>query len=271
MVINKINQYLTENELILNDAIRYEIEKMAGVCFKRQFMEVKEDTKKGKLQLSGAGKCPRQLAYGYHGVEKKGKELNSRSKIVFFQGDLVELMIVSIAKLAGCNLIGTGLNQGVVKLPVAGYIIEGHPDGFLLEPEEILLIEVKSMSSYGFARFQDGEIDEGYLAQVNSYVDATGLERCVFIGLNKDSGVLHEIILTKDDTIVKQCKENLLCVLNSSPEKLPEPKYKPNKKGFYPWNCLYCSWWGVCHPNAEKVLVKNSYKLAEKKCNPPTK
>jgi hypothetical protein len=264
MIIDKIGKYLTDNNLTLNDTIRYEIEKLAGVAFKRQFMEIKEEASKGKLRLSGCGSCARKLAYGYHGIEKKGKELDARSKIVFFQGDLVELMLVSIAKLAGCNLLATGLNQIKVTLKVNGNSIEGHPDGLLLENQELYLVEFKSMSSFGFKRFQNKEIDEGYLAQVNCYLEALGLKKCVFVGLNKDAGVLHEMILEKDEQMVKFCKNNILSVLNSTLEKLPLPAYEKDTKGYYPWQCLYCPWWILCKPNAGKVLVGSSYKLKEK-------
>ena len=265
MIVDKVNKYLSSNNLISDESISYEVARLSSWVFKRQFMGSKEDDGQGKIYLSGAGKCARQLAYAYHGIEKKGKEMDSRSKIVFFQGDLTELMIVSIAKLAGCNIIATGLNQGVVKFPVNGREVEGHPDGLLLESGEILLVELKSMSSYGFKDFQGGVIDENYLAQVNCYMEALDIRRCVFIGLNKDSGVLHEMVLTKDEAIVKNCRENLLSVLNSTKEKLPKPKFKANEKtGFLPWQCRYCSHFGICKPNAKLVLVGNAYKLCEK-------
>lgn len=265
MIIDKINAYLSNNNLTINDSLRYEVEKLAGVSFRRQFMQTEETVSKGKLRLSSAGNCARKLSYAYHGFEKKGKEIDSRSKIIFFQGDLVELMLISIARLSGCNLIATGLSQALAQLPVNGQMIDGHPDGILIDGGELLLVEVKSMSSYGFEDFQRGEIDDGYFAQVNAYMSALGLKRCVFVGLNKDSGVLHEMIVNRDDALVEKIKANLLSVIKSTPESLPVPAYDVNDKGFYPWQCLYCAYWGLCRVNAEKVLVGKSYKLKEKK------
>ena len=264
MIVDRINRYLSSNETILNDSVRYDVEKMAGVSFRRQFMENSEREHKGKLYLSGAGKCARQLAYGYHGFEPRGKKVDSRSKIVFFMGDLVEFMIIPLAKLAGCNLVATGLQQTTVSFKANGEMVYGHPDGLLIEPEENFLVEIKSMSSYGFDKFQDGDIDDSYLAQVNCYLEGTNLKRCVMVAVNKDSGVLHEQIVTKDNAIVEACRLNLKNVLNSSPGLLPDPKYQKDEKGFYPWQCLYCAYWGHCRTNAEEVLVKNSYKLKEK-------
>lgn len=264
MIVDKIYTYLSQEGKTLDEALRYEVEKLAGVSFKRQFMTEENGVSKGVLRLSSAGKCARQLAYGYHGFEKKGKEIDARAKIIFFQGDLVELMLASIAKLSGCNLTATGLNQATVELPVNGGFIKGHTDGLLIEPGEILLVEFKSMSSYAFERFQDGFIDDSYIAQYNSYMAAMGLKRCVFIGLNKDSGILHEMVIHRDEEIVDKCRQNLLTVIKSTPENLPDQAYQPDEKGMLPWQCTYCAYWGICRPNAEKVLVRNAWKLKEK-------
>lgn len=266
MIIDKILTYLSQEGKTLDEALRYEVEKLAGVSFKRQFMTEENGVSKGTLRLSSAGKCPRQLAYGYHGYEKKGKEIDARAKIIFFQGDLVELMLASIAKLAGCNLTATGLNQATVSLPINGTIVKGHTDALLIEAGEIFLVEFKSMSSYSFERFEKGYIDDSYIAQYNGYLEALGINRCVFVGLNKDNGVLHEMVITKDPKIVERIKANLSTVLESTPENLPDPpkEYGPDEKGLYVWQCLYCAYWGLCRTNAEKVLVKNSYKLKEK-------
>lgn len=266
MIIEKIGKYLSESGKKVDEGLRYEVEKMAGYVFKRQFMAEDEAVSKGTIRLSSAGRCARQVSYAYHGFEKKGKEIDARAKLVFWTGDLVELTVVNLAKLAGANLTATGFNQLQIKLPVNGTFISGHPDGVLFEDKQQYLLEVKSMSSYGFEKFMKGDIDEAYLAQVNAYMECLGLDKCVFVGLNKESGVLHEIVLDKNPAIVEKVRKNLLDVIHSTPDQLPEqPKeYGPDDKGFYSWQCLYCSFWGHCRTNAEKVLVRNSYKLKEK-------
>ena len=266
MIVDRINDYLSGKEVVVNEALRYEIEKFSGSVFKRQFMTEEQPVTQGKIRLSGCGKCVRQLAYGYHGMEKKGKEMDSRAKIIFWAGDLTELTCIGLARLAGVNLIATGLNQVTVTLPVNGSIIEGHPDGMLLHNKELFLIEIKSMSSFSFRRFEDGYIDPSYICQVQSYMHCLGLSRCVFVALNKDNGVMQERIIEKDEQVLEKIRGTIKAVLHSTPEELPEPPEEFNKdaKGIYPWNCLYCAYWGHCRTNAEKVLVRNSYKLKEK-------
>jgi len=274
MIIDKIQSYIFDKKFTIEEAIRYEIEKIAGASFKRQFMEENDKDATGKLWFSSLGKCARQVAFGYHGVEKAGKEIDGRAKMIFWMGDLIELTIVCLAKLAGCNIIATGLQQTRVSLPINGdpeKVVSGRPDGLLIDSKEILLVEVKSMSSFAFDRFErEGEagLDQSYIVQVNLGMEACGVKRCVVVGFNKDNGVMHEIIIEKTDAALKIAADNVKAILASTPETLPPPPasldFDP-KTRFYPWQCLYCAYWMKCRTNAEKVVVRGSYKLQEKK------
>ena len=149
MIIEKIYQYLSEEGKTLDEAIAYEVGLMAQWAFKRQFMTDEEAISKGRVRLSAAGRCPRQNAYAFHGFEKKGKEVDARSKFTFFAGDLTELAIVGVAKAAlkkygGGSLVATGRDQVTISLPVNGALIQGHPDGLYLALKTIYLLEVKS-------------------------------------------------------------------------------------------------------------------------------
>lgn len=269
MIIDKINKWLTDSEGHQDTRTVYQIEKLAGLAFQRQFMDAKEETKSGKLYMSQAGKCARQIAYGYHGIEKNGKEIDSRANITFWQGDMAELMLIQLAKVAGCNIVASGFDQIRVEIPIKTtdeqmIFSSGYADGLLLQDKKVYLVECKSYASYAYDRFEKGNIDDSYLAQINMYLEVHGLQTCVMVAMNKDNGVLGERIIEKDEAIVKACKENLLSVVNSTPEELPERKHQPNEKGAYVWNCLYCAWWGVCLPEAEKVLVSNRWQLRKK-------
>ena len=83
MIVDKINEYLSNNNLLLDEALRYEVEKLAGATFKRQFMDNEERDSKGKIYFSSVGRCSRQVAYQFHGFEKKGKEIDGRAKLIF--------------------------------------------------------------------------------------------------------------------------------------------------------------------------------------------
>lgn len=265
MIADKISAYLADTNSTVNEHLCYQIEKLAGFAFRRQFMTASKDNDRtGIISLSAAGKCPRQLAYGYLGFEKNGKEIDGRGRITFFQGDLVELTLMALARLAGCNIVGTGFNQITVKLPLQDYILEGHPDGFLIE-DGTKLVECKSMSSYGFERFENGEVDDAYVAQINMYLEATNLDECIMIVMNKDNGIVKESSVYRDPILINTIKDRLITVLKSTKETMPSAPTELNTdaKGYYPWNCLYCAYHRTCRPMAGRVLVGKSYKLRE--------
>ena len=256
MIVDKINAYLSTEGKPLDEALLLETGKLAAWAFMRQFGERKERLQNSPY-FSSIGKCLRQQAYSLLGFEHDGKEIDSRAKMVFFQGDIAELAIVQLAKVVGCEVSQTGFEQQSIEWEG----LRGRPDGVVSGSH---LLEVKSMSSYGFDNFQRGELDDSYRYQCNAGMEALNLDKTVIVALNKDAGVLHEMVISKNPEVVKDIRARLAALKSATKESLPPRPYAPNEKGFYPWNCLYCSYWKTCLPNAEKVLVKNAYKLKEK-------
>ena len=260
VIVDKINSY--ESEGSCSEHLLKEIGKLTTYNFKRQFVDILVDSK--GLRLSEAGKCPRQLAYKYHGYEKNGKQIDSRGRTVFYLGDQIELMVFARAKLAGVNIMGTGFDQQTVSLKVGEHTIKGHPDGIVITDKGMMLFECKSMSSFSWKTFdKDGTIDESYLTQINVYMHCLKLNKCVLVGVNKDSGVLSEHIYEYDPEIVKSAVENLKSVLESKDANVPR-KYGPNDKGHLVWQCVYCGFYGHCWPEAEKIVSSGRYVLKVK-------
>ncbi len=264
MIINKINEFLTKENKSLEDGFKYllkqEFAQLSGFSFDRQFLSDRKEGA-GELRFSSAGKCPRALAYDYHHFEKNGKELDSRGLRTFFIGDMTEMMIVLLAKASGCPIFGYGLQQPKLSWEIQGKVIEGHPDGFIIDNQRILTLEVKSMNTQAFTRFEKGEIDDSYVYQMNANMKAAGTQACLYVAFNKDNSVLGEKIVARDEAIIKKIEENLLSVINSTTINLPDRPFEPNEQGFLPWNCLYCAHHVTCWPNAEKKLVGKAYRL----------
>lgn len=253
MIVDKINSYLASTGRPIDQAILEEVCALAKSAFVKQFGVREERTNKTPY-FSSIGKCLRQQAYEILGFQANGKELDARSKMVFFMGDLAEIAVVQLAKQAGCNITVSGMGQ--TSMEWNG--MRGRPDGVL---DGKFLVEVKSMASYSFERFERGEVDEGYLYQCNSGMEALKLDGTVIVALNKDAGVLAEKVITKDMVIVTDIKARLATLKSATRDNLPPRPHAPNEKGFYPWQCLYCAHWKTCLPGAEKVLVSRSYKL----------
>ena len=260
MIVEAIDKYLRTEGKEFNEYLKHDIEKIAGWTFQRQFIDDRE-TKKGVLRLSSAGRCARQQAYAFWGYERNGREIDTRAKLTFWIGDLIELTVVSLMRQAGIKVMATGFNQLTVKFDVDGIEVLGHPDGIVHHNGEFYLLEVKSMSSYGYQRFEKGDIDAAYLTQANAYMEALNLDKAVFVVINKDNAVMAEQKVNKDPSYVAAARLNLGTVLASSKDNLPQRAHKPDEKGYLPWQCQYCAYWKTCWPDAKEVLVSKRKKL----------
>ena len=253
MLVDKINAYLSTTGKALDQALLEETGKLAAYAFERQF-GVREERKTPAPYFSSIGKCIRKQAYTLLGFEAKGKEIDSRSKMVFFMGDVTELAIVQLCKVVDASVTGTGFDQESSEL----WGMRGRPDGVVNGTH---VLEVKSMSSFSFRDFEKGQLDEGYRYQCNAAMESLKLDKTVIVALNKDAGVLAEMTIEKDPTIVEDIFYRLDTLKKATKENLPPRPYEPDAKGLLPWQCLYCEHWGTCWPGAEKVLVSGKYKL----------
>lgn len=262
MIADAIYRYLSAQERRLDYELLHEVGQQAAAIFERQFMREDTEATPGTLRLSVVGRCARQLAYAYHGFEKQGKTTDARAKLTFWAGDLAELTILMLAKLAGCQLRFTFQEQQTVEWNVNGHIVRGHPDALLETSDgDTLVVEVKSMSSFGYKRFEAGQIDESYLAQLTAYCDALKRPRGLFVAYNKDANVLAERIIHVDPILVRRLRMQSLAVLTSTRDELPGRPYAPDERGMLPFQCLYCAYWGHCWPHAQRIVMRGRYQL----------
>ena len=124
-----------------------------------------EEMARDTLSLSGIGKpCERQLWAKVNEPEDQ-EVIGPELKGTFFYGDLLEALVIALAKAAGHDVQG---EQDV--LYVNG--IKGHRDCVI----DGWSIDVKSASDFSFAKFKSGQLASndpfGYLSQLSSYLYA---------------------------------------------------------------------------------------------------
>lgn len=118
------------------------------------------------LRLSQMGnKCPRALWYSIHHPEL-AEPLPAWAEIKYSYGHMIEALAITLAKASGHEV--TGEQDELVLLGIKGHrdcIIDGH------------IVDVKSTSSFGFAKFKDGSLAQndpfGYLEQLDGYMLAS--------------------------------------------------------------------------------------------------
>lgn len=120
---------------------------------------------RGYLSLSSIGTpCPTKL-WRKVNTPGDGEPLSAEALGTFFYGDMIEALVIALAKASGHDVQG---EQDT--LSVHG--IKGHRDCII----DGMTVDVKSASSYSFQKFADGSLREndpfGYISQLSSYVYA---------------------------------------------------------------------------------------------------
>lgn len=252
MIIDRIYEYLNEEGKTVDQAILNEATQRFGEVLVRQLMIDREE-RPGQLYVTRfSHPCARKGAYAYHGYQ--AEKLQPRAKLTFLIGDAVELAVIATAKLAGCDL---RTERTRVELDVEGYRASGYADGLLHHEGEIYVVEIKSMSPYSFRRFQKEGYDDafGYVSKIQAYMAGLELERAIVVGLDKQTGALHEEIVEFDLETWRLAKFRALTILGSTPEDLP-PRAIPTEqtkdgRSILGLQCGYCGYPAHCWPEAE--------------------
>ena len=227
------------------------------------------------LRLSASGGCTRALAYNWH-ESPSTVPIDSASRMNFAIGDLTEVVIVAAIKesLASSEqpafvLENTLEQQATVHIDVDEHIqISGHPDGLMIVPlrnredgsiEGVAraVLEVKSMSDYGFRKFRREGLTENdsYYGQIQAYMMATKSEYTYVIAYGKQStskdtappfeGAWIQANPVYQESIIDKYRR---VIESDSPEQFA--RIPPNRKGQLVFPCTYCTHLHTCHAGA---------------------
>ena len=212
------------------------------------------------LRMSNIGSpCNRKLWYTMNAKGEREK-LDASTKFKFLFGDIIEEVVLFLAKVAGHKVEG---EQGV--LEIEG--IKGHRDAVI----DGVVVDVKSASSFSFNKFKNHTLSEndafGYEDQLQSYMYASKNDplvidktRGAFLAVDKQLGhMVLDVHEKKDfpyDELYKFKKS--MVKREDPPEKsfhlIPEGKSGNMKLGV---NCSYCEFKKLCYPNIRTFLYSN--------------
>lgn len=136
-----------------------------GVALLKHCTSEKRVATKGKLYAADIGKpCTREAWYRYNGAPKL--ELSGANKVKFCYGDVIESMVLTLAKLAGHKVEH---QQRRVELPLGttGWTLSGRIDAVV----DDVLVDVKSVTTQSLQKFALGLKDDpfGYKMQLGTY------------------------------------------------------------------------------------------------------
>lgn len=234
--------------------------------------ESEESGPRNTLRLSNMGvPCHRKLWYTVNDDTER-EALPASARLKFLYGDILEILLIALAKAAGHNVQG---EQS--ELEIAG--IKGHRDCVI----DGVVVDVKSASPRAFDKFKSGNLRDddpfGYISQLSSYVFAsrdgdvpTHPSLGAFLVVDKVSGdlVLDMYDFSAEmDTKVEVFEETKRVINNKNvvPDRGfrdVEDGYKnPKTKAFVPngnrklgLNCSYCEFKHKCWPSLRTYLYK---------------
>lgn len=199
------------------------------------------------LSLSSIGKPLRKLWYDIKEPCEE-KEEPPYKQLKFLYGDIIESLILWLAKVAGHTVTDR-------QKEVTHHGIKGHIDSII----DGDVVDAKSCSSRSYKKFEKGTLPEddpfGYLPQIGSYDKETGKGHPGFLAVDKVTG---EVCLYRPDPdfdipdtelIIKRCREAL--DKDTPPEQKCYPDEPMGKSGnrVLSKSCTFCPYKKRCWPN----------------------
>ncbi len=208
---------------------------------RRQLWVSANGSKGGSLRMSNIGKpCTRSLWYDING-DDEAEKLRPETKLKFMMGDIVEALLLYLAKEAGHEV-----TEQQAEIEIDG--IKGHIDA-IIDGE---LVDVKSSSSFGMKKFKNGTLPNddpfGYIDQISGYGNALGKTTGTFLAFDKSSGELATYTHRKlSDTASRIDKVKRDTSGESPPHRafsaVPDKQTGGKKLNV---NCSYCSHKKTC-------------------------
>ena len=219
--------------------------------------------RKGTLRMSNVGRpCKRQLWYESKG--EKGEELDPKTKLKFMYGNIVEEVLLYLAKEAG-----HAVSHEQEEVEISGIV--GHMDAVI----DDVVIDVKSASSYAFKKFKENKLEDddsfGYIPQLSGYAKALGKSQAAFLAMDKNTG---ELALTpiKQLADIEAIIDHTKSTVNS--DVTPERGYpevadgKSGNRKLHPI-CGYCAFKKSCYPDMRGFRYSNGIKYLTYVAKPP--
>lgn len=220
------------------------------------------------IGLSSVGNpCKRELWYIVN-MPGGQADLSAEALGSFFYGDVLELMVIALAKAAGHRVDGLQQPLEVFGIPGTGdCIIDG------------MVVDVKSASRFGFDKFKYHKLKEddpfGYISQLSSYLygykddpRVTTKDKAAFLVVNKDRfKLVLDVYDLRNELEQKEQEVNLVKEAISSPtppDRLPDVPEGKSGNRVLDTKCSYCGWKNKCWPDLKVYAYSTGPKFFTK-------
>ena len=228
LLADPIKAYLESHEKRVDEHVLAETVQRMRQVMVRDLMTPR-DTRAGKESNTlYSGACARKARLTLDGAERE--PLKARTLLKFLLGDLVELSVLAVARLAGCHIEDNNIDLSITGED--GKQVAVHPDGRYVAPDGTAYnVEIKSCDSRTFDAWLDkGGPDDawGYLSQASIEVRAwreAGVPAMgtIFVAVSTGSrqGSIAEWIVPYDEQLVVSWHERRLQVQQIAVPEIP--------------------------------------------------
>lgn len=204
------------------------------------------------LRFSNLGRPDRQIWFMAH-PDGKEEELSSKTFFKFLYGDLIEALLLFLAKEAGHTV-----EREQEEVEVDG--VKGHIDAVV----DGVVVDVKSASPFGYKKFARQEVvyDDpfAYVAQLSGYSNVINPgERAAWLAMDKVAGDI--CVSPLSSSVIKDHKpeariEHLKHMIEGPLPSLCHDPIPDGKSGNMklPTPCSYCKFKRRCHPALRTFL-----------------
>lgn len=208
LLAGPLRDYLERHDKRVDDAVLRETMAHMRQVLVRDLMQPRDSRAGKESNTLYTGACARKSRLTYDGAERD--PLRARTLLKFLLGDLVELSVLAMAKLAGCPITDNNIDLSVKGED--GKEVAVHPDGLYRVGEVAYNVEIKSCDSRTFDTWleQGGPDDAwGYLTQASLEVQAwqeygVPVQGTIFVAVSTGSrqGSIAEFIMPYDPALV---------------------------------------------------------------------
>lgn len=219
--MKRIQQLIPDIQEILKRDGGWFTDELANDLAKRLQHTLGRGEQKPSLHLSQMGpRCPKALWHSIH-TSELAEALPPWAKFKYQYGHIIEELALTLAKAAGHSVVG---EQDELELDG----VKGHRDAVV----DGCILDVKSSSTYGFKKFEDGSIglpgndSFGYLDQLDGYLCAslsdplvTVKDRAYLLVIDKQLGhmCLYEHAFREQHIRERVREYKRICELSSPP------------------------------------------------------
>lgn len=205
----------------------------------------------GGIPMSSVGHdCYRKIYYDLHWVSG-AKEFEARMIRLFDTGEIYEERLLDWLEAAeGVSVQRTGENGKQIKVSLAGGWLRGKLDGrargLVEAPKTTHVVECKSHNDNSFKSLLKNGVKKSkpeHYAQMQSYMEATGDKRALYLAVNKND---DDIYLERVEYDVEYCIRMISKCEAVGKSDTPPPPLHKNPDARNAFDCRFCDHKGVC-------------------------